>query len=280
MDEDVKTVTTAAPAAADPYAAVSAQEQEPDPNDPALAKEGAPEPDLDDPALATESHETDANADSYAIAPPIPDGKWRAKLNLIDIDKQNKSGKSPDKWILAVATWQDKDSRGKYPQFFAFNLQATVIDLTNHYDGAKLTEFWCKTEVDRRKAGASPAATVIRKSGGIVPEGTPQIGVRDIMLKHMAGEPEAIIETQWIARCQHCEEEAEKKGTRKPRPFKRGERNFPLIANSDKKFVKHDPVVKCPTCESTVRAQAAIVQYFTVNEARPSFTPQNTPVVR
>lgn len=257
----------------DPYAPQSLEPQ-PDLNDPAL-QEAAPEPDLSDPSLTTESLETDANADSYAIPPPLPDGKWRAKLQLVDINKQG-GGKSDHPWILVVATWSDKVN-GKHPQFFAFNIQATVLDLTNHYDGTKLTEYWNKTEVDKRRGGASPASTVIRRSGGIVPEGSPQMIVRDIMVKHMAGEPEVIIETEWEARCQACEERADKAGTKKPRAVRQGMRNFPPAQNQ-KQFVKFDPVVKCGTCESTVRAQPRIKQYFATNATNPTYTPQNTPV--
>lgn len=226
-----------------------------DPNDPFLTS-------------AAESMETDAAHDAFAMRAPMPDGKWRAKARIVDI--KNKKGEvAPEKYIIAMATWLDKPV-----PYFAMNLEFEIIDPTNHYDGFKMTEYHVKSLVNMKVGGSSPLATLIRKSGGVVPEKSAQDKVRDIALAHFAGEPELILESQWIATCQYCEEKAKKAipKEKSPRPIKRGQRSFPpkpgVAANA---FVKNEPLVECPTCKTTNRAKATPVQYFTVKEATPTF---------
>ena len=50
----------------------------------------------------------------------------------------------------------------------------------------------------------------------------------DHFLKVLSGEPEVIVETYWEARCQACEQAADKRGEKKPDEFLRGEQRFPM----------------------------------------------------
>jgi hypothetical protein len=231
----------------------------------------ATEIDPNDPDLVSESLETDANADAYERTPTLPDGKWRAKMKLIDIKYPNGPNKGkvvPEKFLTTIATWRTPPKK-----FLCVNLESDVLDTgtSTHgrYNGSKLSDYWVKTLVDDRKPGASALATVIRKSGGQVPVGTPQTGVKDIALRHFAGEPEVVIETQWEARCQKCEEKADKEGRDKPKPFKRGMHNFPMkrVAPGQpaSPVDKYDPEIQCPDCKTQVRAMPRIVQYFEVS---------------
>lgn len=226
--------------------------------------------DPNDPFLnsTAESMETDAAHDAYAQRPPMPDAKWRAKVRIAKI-KNKKGEEVPENYIAAMSTWLDKNV-----PYYAMNLEFEIIDPTNHYDGFKMTEYHVKTLVNAKIGGSSPLATLVRKSGGVVPTGSSQAQVRDIALAHFAGEPELMLESQWIATCQFCEEKAKKAIPKEkaPRPLKRGQRAFPpkvgVAANA---FVKNDPLVECPTCHTTNRAKATPVQYFTVKEATPTF---------
>lgn len=226
--------------------------------------------DPNDPFLnsAAESMETDVAHDAFAMRPPMPDGKWRAKVRIADI--KNKKGEVvPEKYIMAMSTWLDRNV-----PYFAMNLEFEIIDSTNHYEGFKMTEYHVKTLVNTKMGGASPLATLIRKSGGVVPEKTSQKGVIDIALAHFAGEPELILESQWIATCQYCEEKAKKAIPKEkaPRPLKRGQRAFEMKKGvAATAFVKNEPLVECPTCKTTNRAKATPVQYFTVKEATPTY---------
>lgn len=222
----------------------------------------AVEIDPNDPRLTSESMETDATVDAYAIPPPLPDGKWRAKLSLADI--KNPAGQIQEhRFLLTMATWTTPPA-----PFFAMNIESNIIDLREKgsYDGTKLVDYWVKTLVGDRKVGASPLATVIRKSGGTVPLGANPTQVRDIALKHFAGDPETIIETQWEVRCQTCEKTADTKGDKKPKPYLRGMHRFPSRGPG-----KFDPEVKCGVCGSLNRAMPKIMQYFTLTEAQPTY---------
>jgi hypothetical protein len=222
------------------------------------AAAAAIELDPNDPALTSEIMETDANVDAYERQPVLPDGRWRVKVKLVDI-KDPKTGKASETMaLLTVATWRNPPK-----PFWCVNLESDVIDLraAPNFNGVRLTDYWVKTLVDERKPGASALATVIRKSGGVVPVQSNQNTVKDIAVRHFAGEPEAVIETQWVARCQRCEELADKKGEKKPGPFKRGMVNFPM-ANK-----VYNPSLDCPTCKAQVRAMPTIVQYFDVKTA-------------
>lgn len=236
----------------------SAPEIEIDPNDPFLTS-------------AAESMETDAAHDAYAMRPPMPDGKWRAKVRRAPINKSGTKDVVEEGYTVNIAKWLPVQANGKPVMYFAMNLELEIIDPTGHYDGFKLTEFHVKTLVNQKAGGASPLATIIRKSGGVVPEKTSQKGVIDIALAHFAGEPELILESQWVATCQHCEEEAKKKHEKAPRPIKRAQRSFGLKAGAGNAFVKQDPLAECPTCHTTNRAKPVPLQYFTVKEAQPTF---------
>ena len=240
------------------------QQSDPGPTDEPQAALTAPavEVDPNDPRLTSESMETDATVDAYAVPPPLPDGKWRVKLRLADI--KNPQGQvQPEHFLLTVATWRNPPA-----PFFCVNVESEVIDLTGRYDGVKLTDYWVKTLVDERKAGASALATVVRKSGGVVPLGSNQLQVKDIALKHLAGDPECLVETQWVVRCQACEQKADKSGEKKPKPYLRGMHRFPPKSHP---HVKFDAEVKCTACGGLNRAMPQIVQYFTLSEAKPTY---------
>src|SRR5271167_3682799 len=47
--------------------------------------ESAPAIDPNDPRLTSEVLTINPDADAYAVLPPLPDGKWRAKAKQVDI---------------------------------------------------------------------------------------------------------------------------------------------------------------------------------------------------
>lgn len=208
---------------------------------------------LDDPRLlSSENVESNATGDAYASPPVLPDGKWRAKLTLAKI--KDAKGTEQD-FRTSMATW-----RTPQQPFFAVNVQSEVIDHSGKFDGYKLTEYWVKTLVGDRGPGegTSQLATIVRASGGKVPMGGNQKAMLDAGLRHLASEPEVVIETAWEARCQTCEEACEKRGEKKSKAFHvRGMHRFPQPRTG-----QWSPEIECPTCHATLRAQPRIVQYF------------------
>lgn len=210
--------------------------------------------DMNDPALTSEVIE-DTTQDAYAIPPPPPDGKWRAKLKQVDINDPSDSQKK--RHIVFV---HPKMNDGK--PFFAVNVEASLIDVSGKFDGISTTEYWVKSAVDKRK-NVSEMSTITKAAGGAPLDRGNQTDRLNALEKVLAGEPEAIIDTFWEASCQTCQEAAKKKGDRSPRPFLMGMHRFP-----SKGAGVHDPMVQCPTCKSMVRAQMRIAGFFNVKEMK------------
>lgn len=205
--------------------------------------------DLNDPRLMSEQLTENPQGDAYAIPPPLPAGKWRAKAKQVDI--------RDDKGTMQrfAAFVRAKMNDGK--PFLATNVEFTVLESTGKWDGTKLTEYWVKTVVEQR-SGTSQIATLLAKLKQPVVPAT--LGARmDQFLKVLAGEPEIVIETDWEASCMQCQEIAKKKGEKQPRPFMLGMHRFPQVKIQG--VMQYDPVVKCSEGHQ-VRAQARIVQFW------------------
>lgn len=219
--------------------------------------EQAPAIDPNDPRLTSEVLTDNATADAYAVPPPLPDGKWRAKAKQVDI-KDDKGQQQ------RYAVFSRAKMAGGAP-FFATNVEFSVIDHSGAFDGVKLTEYWVKTLIDERK-GTSQAATLTRKLGGKSPASGNQKAFMDALLTTLAAEPELVIETAWSAECQQCQEAAKKRGDKAPRPFLQGMHRFP----GTKVPGVHEPMVPCTACKSMVRAQPRIVGFYSLAEAKPT----------
>lgn len=224
---------------------------------PATGGDAAQTVDINDPRLTSEILTINPDADAYAILPPLPDGKWRAKAKQYDI--KDDKGQQQRYAVLSRA----KMANGA--PFLATNVEFSVIDHSGEFDGVKLTEYWVKTLIDARK-GTSQAATLTKKLGGTAPLSGNQKQYMDALLQTLAAEPELVIETAWSAECQTCQESAKKTGGKAPRPFLQGMHRFP----STKTPGVHDPMAKCGTCGGMVRAQPRIVGMFSLKEASPT----------
>jgi hypothetical protein len=211
--------------------------------------------DPNDPRLTSEILTINPEADAYAVLPPLPDGKWRAKAKQVDI--------KDDKGQLQRYAVFSRAKMANGAPFFATNIEYSIIDHSGEFDGVKLTDYWVKALVDARK-GTSQAATMIGKLGGKVPASGSQKVYMDALLAVLASEPELILETAWSAECQQCQEAAKKRGEKSPRPFLAGMHRFPTTKTPG----VHDPIVQCPTCKSQVRAQARIVAPYSLKETR------------
>jgi hypothetical protein len=211
--------------------------------------------DPNDPRLTSEVLTINPDADAYAVLPPLPDGKWRAKAKQVDI--KDDKGQQQRYAVFSRA----KMASGA--PFFATNIEYSIIDHSGEFDGVKLTEYWVKALVDARK-GTSQAATMIGKLGGKAPASGSQKVYMDALLSTLAAEPELILETAWSAECQHCQEVAKKRGEKSPRPFLAGMHRFPATKTPG----VHDPIVQCPTCKQQVRAQARLVAPLSLKEAQ------------
>jgi hypothetical protein len=201
---------------------------------------------LNDSRLTTEQLNENPEGDAYAVPPPLPDGKWRAKLKQVDIkDAQGALQRF-------AAFCYPKMNNGK--PFLATNMECQVLESSGKWDGLKLTEYWVKTAIDR--SGNSQVGTLLAKLKQPLTPASP--GARmEQFLKVLASEPELVIETAWEASCMSCQESAKSKQQRAPRPFLIGMHRFPQLRNGG-----HDPVVFCPTCKSQCRAQARIASFW------------------
>lgn len=215
--------------------------------------------DINDPRLTSEALD-DTSADAYAVPPPPPDGKWRAKIKAVEIKEDGKGTPNPQHPLWSVAS-REKIQGGT--PFFIMNAEVALTDLSGKNDGVKITENWIKSLIDERK-GTSQMSTIAKAAGAEVPARSNDVTRRELLLKTLAGEPEIIIETQWEAQCQACQEKAKKAGERAPRPFLRGMHTFPQVGG------KPSADAKCPVCGSFSRAQARIAGFFSVKDAKPT----------
>ncbi len=208
--------------------------------------------DINDPRLMSEQLSENPTGDAYAIPPPLPAGKWRAKAKQVDI--------KDDRGVLQrfAAFARAKMNDGK--PFLATNVEFTVLTSNEHFDGTKLTEYWVKTLVEQR-SGTSQIATLLAKFKQPVVPATP--GARmEQFLKVLAAEPEIVIEADWEASCMTCQEAAKKAGERAPKAFLLGMHRFPQAKLNG--VSQPDPVVKCPKGHQ-VRAQARIVNFWSLD---------------
>jgi hypothetical protein len=209
--------------------------------------------DLNDPRLTSEQLNENAEGDAYAVPPPIPDGKWRAKLKQVDI-------KDAEGQLRRFAAFcYPKMNDGK--PFLATNMECQILESSGKWDGIKITEYWVKTAIDR--SGNSQVGTLLTKLKQPLTPASP--GQRmEQFLKVLAAEPELVVETAWEASCMTCQEAAKKRGERAPKPFLVGMHRFPQLRTGG-----HDPVMFCPACKSQVHAQARINSFW------PLETPHN-----
>jgi hypothetical protein len=210
--------------------------------------------DLDDPQLTSEIITDQVDKDAYAVPPPAPDGKWRAKLKQVPI----KDADGTMKPVIAASSPNMANGR----KFLATNVEVSLLDASGKYDGSRITEYWVKSLVDERK-GTSQMSTIATKAGNPPPAASSDRMRYDALAKALAGEPEVIVETYWNAACQTCEEGAKKRGERRPKDFLRGMHRFPLSKDGSR-----DPNVQCPNCKSLVRAQVRIAQFFSVRDVK------------
>src|SRR5580693_6973753 len=82
--------------------------------------------DPNDPRLTSEVLTINPDADAYAVLPPLPDGKWRAKAKQVDI-KDDKGQ------LQRYAVFSRAKMEGGKP-FFATNVEFSVIDHSGEFD--------------------------------------------------------------------------------------------------------------------------------------------------
>ena len=103
---------------------------------------GTPSIDPNDPRLTSEVLTINPDADAYAVLPPLPDGKWRAKAKQVDI--KDDKGQQQRYAVFSRA----KMENGK--PFFATNVEFGVIDHSGAFDGVTEHQNAADARVDRR----------------------------------------------------------------------------------------------------------------------------------
>jgi hypothetical protein len=222
--------------------------------------------DPNDPRLVSEELNVNPDADAYAAPAPPPDGKYRVKLKLAQKEVQ---GQKVD---YAPALW------GKAPgqAVFVTGIEASIIDPTGKYDGLKAYDFNVSTFVGRDNATkVTSVLSRLRK-----PDGTPWVvphtklspkGWMELLVKALAGEPEAGIETQWEYSCQDCGKAAKAKGEAYPRSIT-GMHKFPEERDKAKRAAGqlYSPEMKCQAnpAHGYGRARITIARFLSLEELK------------
>jgi len=183
--------------------------------------------DLNDPRLTSENIEINPEGDAFAAPPPLPDGKWRAKLKQQDV-KDGKGGTTR----YAPKTTKD----GKLYLYTA--LEASVIDHSGKQDGLRVTDYFVSTMV--RRDGSTAASTILHRLGKPAPARSTHRELMELLVKALAGEPELGIETAWEWSCETCGKEAKAAGVYAPRAIQ-GAHKMPRDAKGNP-----NPEMLCP----------------------------------
>jgi len=193
--------------------------------------------DPNDPRLVSEPLDVNVDGDAYAFPPPPPDGKYRAKLKLVQKEDGQKQ-----KVNYTTALW----GRNTKQAVVVAHVQADIIDPSGKYDGIHVNDFNVSTFLGRDQSTkvATILARLKRPDGSAwIPKGQ-RLTVKDwgeLLVKALAGEPEIGIETVWEWSCQKCGEEAKKKGESYPRAIT-GMHKFPPKQG---KPGEYDPEMRC-----------------------------------
>lgn len=223
--------------------------------------------DPNDPRLVSEELNANPDADAYAAPAPPPDQKWRVKLKLI----RSKDGQGQEVDYLPKL-WGKKQPQAVY----VCGVQASIIDPTGKYDNLSAYDYNVSTFVGRDNA--TKVTTIVGKLRR--PDGSPWVakGQRmnskawmDILVKALAGEPEAGIESQWEWSCQACGEAAKKAGTDYPRSVQ-GMHKFPEERDKQKRAAGqlYSPEMQCQVNKGHgySRARIAIARFLSLDELK------------
>lgn len=220
--------------------------------------------DMNDPRLTSEKLDVDVEKDAYASFPVLPDGKYRAKLKAEKIKVNDKESRD---WYAKT----DKDGK-----LYCYCLvSASIIDPSGKYDGIVVyPRFGGTVDTRVRKDSSSQVVTLLHMLKQ--PSGEPwaKAGAKmypkewaELLVKALAGEPEAGVETTWEWSCEGCGKQAKDKGTDYPKSVL-GMHNFPPDARS--KTGEKLPEMKCQVnpAHGSSRARAKVSRFLPLGEVK------------
>jgi hypothetical protein len=216
--------------------------------------------DPNDPIFTSENIDVNPEVDAYAYPPPPPDGKYRAKIKLL---QREDAQKQKVDWL--PAKWGTNP-----PQFvLVTGVEASIIDPSGKYDGVRVFDRLVSTFVS--KDHGTKVATILARLKR--PDGSPWITVTQkprtqggwlaLFKQALAGEPEIGIETQWEWSCAQCAKEAKAKGEKPARSIA-GMQKFPQHRGV------YQAEMSCPVnkAHGESRAQVRIARFLSEGELK------------
>jgi hypothetical protein len=223
--------------------------------------------DPNDPALVSEDLAANPDADAYAAPAPPPDGKYRVKLKLIR--SKDSAGQEVD---YLPKLW----GKNQPQKVYVAAVQASIIDPSGKYDNLSAYDYNVSTFIGRDSATkVTTIVSKLRKADGSpwVPPHTrmsPKAWM-ETLVKALAAEPEAGIESQWEYSCQECGKAAKKAGTDYPRSVT-GMHKFPEEKDRTKRAAgqAYSPEMKCDRvpAHGYGRARITIARFLSLDELK------------
>lgn len=236
-------------------------------------------PDINDPSLVSETL-TIREGDAFAEPAPPPDRRYRVKLTLRGVGKEDFDNRPIDQfsggaekapWVPETQYDKNKVKIGVYAK--------TIMDVQIHdpaypqYEGLFLqVPFkWMDTRTSQR-TGTSKVATLLTLLRR--PDGTPwlkvgeqvqQVELIQRFVKALAGEPELLCQSEWSWSCQLCGEAAKKSGGRYPNPIEGMNKFNPMPGQPG--VYNHELRCQAVPAHGFSKARAMAVQYFALPEA-------------
>jgi hypothetical protein len=217
--------------------------------------------DLNDPSLLEESLEFDASANPYEFPPPVPDGRYTAKLKQLNV-------KDADGKEVLFAVKQDMDyskgapgkpvflANGKPKLYVSTALECRIQDPSGKFDNIPVFDRFVDSRTARN--GGIAMVRILQCLGVKVPSNMSAGQLKELFQKTLASEPTLEIETSWEGQPdQDTVELYKERGERLPKRVK-GMHRFP------ERDGKRVPEITVPgkLGDVAMRAQAVVVGYF------------------
>lgn len=222
--------------------------------------------DLNDPSLLSAEFDIDPTADPYAVPPPIPDGRYRAKLKQIDV--KNAAGEMVRYAVKPLFDYRGgaaipvMDENGHQKYFVTTALECRIQDPSGKYDNAPVYDRFMDSRTARN--GGVPLVRVLTVLGVALPPKLNAKTLIDTFMKALAGEPDVEITTAWEANLGQEDQELFKaQGVQAPRRVT-GMHNFPVVDGKRVPEIQRKTVLG----DFSMRAQAKITGYYALGSGK------------
>lgn len=213
--------------------------------------------DLDDPNLLLHEMDTNADKDAYAAPPPVPDGRWQAKIKHNPVKNAKDE---PVPYNVKVVDWKGNPCT----PYISTSVIVTLVDQSGKYDGITLYDYRVSTRPNRE--GAIPMVRILTCLKVQLPAKINAKILWDTFISALASEPLIEVDTVWEGQLDQADQERFKASGER-QPSKVGQHLFPQDGKGN-----YIPEMDVDTKlgKVTLHARPRVNGYFPVGSAQAS----------